>query len=164
MQAHAHQWQEECLLLQEEMRRVITFFSWQAKHWKEITQNHADKLLSATVEVVAIADVTAWDRIHERKVAYYMPISRCPSMTISLWEEVAQCMFKAGKHGWHCSYQYDWMSLIFGKKFTAERLQRLIVYIVYLNGFNCWWYMEMSIEDWWTIVDYGLHTHIMMNG
>ena len=51
---------------------MIVFFSWQAKHWKEIARYHADELLtsSATIEVVAIADVTAWDRIHEGKVAY----------------------------------------------------------------------------------------------
>ena len=54
------------------MRRVIAFFTWQVKHWTEIAQNHADELLtsSATIEVLAIADVTARDRIHEGKVAY----------------------------------------------------------------------------------------------
>lgn len=54
------------------MRRVIAFFTWQAKHWKVIAQNHADELLtsSATIEVLAIADVTARDRIRQGKVAY----------------------------------------------------------------------------------------------
>ena len=56
---------------------MIAFFTWQVKHWKEIAQNHADELLasSATVEVVAIADVTARNRICEGKVAYAHPQS-----------------------------------------------------------------------------------------
>ncbi|KAF9455819.1 hypothetical protein BDZ94DRAFT_1315796 [Collybia nuda] len=33
--ARAHRWQEECLLLQEEMRRVKDFFSWEEKKWVE---------------------------------------------------------------------------------------------------------------------------------
>ncbi|KAH9478096.1 hypothetical protein JR316_0010334 [Psilocybe cubensis] len=32
--ARAHRWQEECLLLAEEMRRVIAFFNWQANIWE----------------------------------------------------------------------------------------------------------------------------------
>jgi hypothetical protein len=31
--ARAHRWQEECLLLQEEMRRVKAFFRWKADWW-----------------------------------------------------------------------------------------------------------------------------------
>ena len=34
-QARTHRWQEECLLLDEEMRRVTRFFTWQIKMWKE---------------------------------------------------------------------------------------------------------------------------------
>jgi hypothetical protein len=33
--ARAHRWQEECLLLAEEMRRVIAFFTWQAAWWQD---------------------------------------------------------------------------------------------------------------------------------
>ncbi len=33
--ARAHRWQEECVLLKEEMRRVIQFHTWQAGIWKE---------------------------------------------------------------------------------------------------------------------------------
>ncbi|KAJ3513191.1 hypothetical protein NLJ89_g3086 [Agrocybe chaxingu] len=32
--ARAHRWQEECVLLAEEMRRVIAFFQWQCQWWK----------------------------------------------------------------------------------------------------------------------------------
>jgi len=34
--ARAHRWQEECLLLAEEMRRVSAFFSWQCNWWKSL--------------------------------------------------------------------------------------------------------------------------------
>lgn len=32
--ARAHRWQEECILLKEEMRRVIQFHTWQAGVWE----------------------------------------------------------------------------------------------------------------------------------
>lgn len=33
--ARAHRWQEECLLLAEEMRRVKAFFQWEASRWED---------------------------------------------------------------------------------------------------------------------------------
>ncbi|KAF8191761.1 hypothetical protein BJ912DRAFT_1021968 [Pholiota molesta] len=33
--ARAHRWQEECVLLAEEMRRVIAFFDWEKRSWNE---------------------------------------------------------------------------------------------------------------------------------
>lgn len=36
--ARAHRWSEECDLLQEEMRRVVAFFEWQAKWWQECSR------------------------------------------------------------------------------------------------------------------------------
>ncbi|KAH6890716.1 hypothetical protein BKA70DRAFT_1120446 [Coprinopsis sp. MPI-PUGE-AT-0042] len=33
--ARAHRWQEECLLLAEEMRRVLAFWEWEAVSWEE---------------------------------------------------------------------------------------------------------------------------------
>ena len=33
--ACAHRWQEECLLLNEEMRRVLAFFKWQVSDWRQ---------------------------------------------------------------------------------------------------------------------------------
>jgi hypothetical protein len=46
--ARAHRWQEECLLLREEMRRVLAFFGWQAEDWDRIAQDHADKSLTGS--------------------------------------------------------------------------------------------------------------------
>ncbi|CAA7268742.1 unnamed protein product [Cyclocybe aegerita] len=37
--ARAHRWQEECVLLAEEMRRVIAFFQWQCRWWKAHMSN-----------------------------------------------------------------------------------------------------------------------------
>ncbi|KAF8801726.1 hypothetical protein BYT27DRAFT_7114203, partial [Phlegmacium glaucopus] len=37
--ARAHRWQEECLLLHEEMRRVLAFFAWQHQRWRVIAND-----------------------------------------------------------------------------------------------------------------------------
>jgi hypothetical protein len=34
--ARAHRWQEECLLLAEEMKRVQAYFTWRANWWTEL--------------------------------------------------------------------------------------------------------------------------------
>ena len=34
--ARAHRWQEECSLLEEEMRRIKVFFGWQGRYWTEM--------------------------------------------------------------------------------------------------------------------------------
>lgn len=33
--ARAHRWEEECLLLLEEMRRVLVFWEWEADQWRK---------------------------------------------------------------------------------------------------------------------------------
>jgi hypothetical protein len=33
--ARAHRWQEECILLAEEMRRTLAFWEWEGKQWTE---------------------------------------------------------------------------------------------------------------------------------
>ncbi|KAF8958691.1 hypothetical protein BDZ97DRAFT_1923452 [Flammula alnicola] len=70
--ARAHRWQEECLLLQEEMRHVITYFSWQAKKWRRQAEGHADKVLtsSRTDARLVAADAAAASIVREGKVAY----------------------------------------------------------------------------------------------
>ncbi|KAF8806032.1 hypothetical protein BYT27DRAFT_7102856, partial [Phlegmacium glaucopus] len=37
--ARAHRWQEECLLLHEEMRRILAFFAWQHQCWRVIAND-----------------------------------------------------------------------------------------------------------------------------
>lgn len=55
--ARAHRWQEECLLLREEMRRVLAFFSWQAEDWDRIAQDHADKSLNGSDNIIRFGKV-----------------------------------------------------------------------------------------------------------
>ncbi|KDQ31598.1 hypothetical protein PLEOSDRAFT_1036768, partial [Pleurotus ostreatus PC15] len=55
--ARAQRWQEECILLSEEMRRVIQFHEWQAKKWEE-------RALAATEEGPR---AYAWRQEHTRQ-------------------------------------------------------------------------------------------------
>lgn len=70
--ARAHRWQEECLLLHEEMRRVSATFSWQSEKWTNIAQRlEATKLSSSqTVPSLAQADVMTQAVNEEGKIAY----------------------------------------------------------------------------------------------
>ncbi|KAF8888811.1 hypothetical protein BD779DRAFT_1611227 [Infundibulicybe gibba] len=36
--ARAHRWQEECIILQEETARIITFFKWEARRWRQMAE------------------------------------------------------------------------------------------------------------------------------
>ena len=50
--ARAHRWQEECLLLNEEMRRVSAFFSSQSNWWRSLavaTTEQPDVLQSGKI-------------------------------------------------------------------------------------------------------------------
>jgi len=52
VRARAHRWQEECLLLQEEMRCILAYFKWDVSRWKSLAEdlpiirvgNHGDQL------------------------------------------------------------------------------------------------------------------------
>ena len=70
--ARAHRWQEECLLLAEEMRRVLAFFSWQAEDWRRTAQEVENQLPTSleTIEVVATAEIGAKNVVREGKIAY----------------------------------------------------------------------------------------------
>ncbi|KAF7423051.1 hypothetical protein PC9H_011215 [Pleurotus ostreatus] len=63
--ARAQRWQEECVLLGEEMRRVLEFHRWQAKEWET-------RALGATTEG---ARAYAWRQEHTRQTL----ISMCKS-------------------------------------------------------------------------------------
>ena len=45
--ARTHRWQEECILLEEEMEHVIRYFSWRAKWWKDIAEHFVSMLMPA---------------------------------------------------------------------------------------------------------------------
>jgi len=70
--ARAHRWQEECLLLLEEMRRVSATFSWQCEKWTKVARQLEATALSSsqTVPALAQADVMTQAVKKEGKIAY----------------------------------------------------------------------------------------------
>jgi hypothetical protein len=84
--ARAHCWQEECILLEEEMDRVIQYFSWCAKWWKDIVEcfvsmlvpegtdeavfcegKHTYALRQAAIQgALQVHCTDAWDRLWDR--------------------------------------------------------------------------------------------------
>ena len=70
--ACAHRWQEECLLLNEEMWQVLATFSWQSKKWMGIAQQLEATELSSlqTVPALARADVMTESIKREGKISY----------------------------------------------------------------------------------------------
>jgi len=70
--ARAHRWQEECLLLLEEMRRVLATFSWQSEKWMKVARQLETKelLSSQTVSALAQADIMTQAVKEEGKIAY----------------------------------------------------------------------------------------------
>lgn len=70
--ARAHRWQEECLLLEEEMRRVLATFTWQSSEWKKRAEDQVNKLpssLETDIRLVA-ADIAEKSPIRQGKIAY----------------------------------------------------------------------------------------------
>ncbi|KAJ2927053.1 hypothetical protein H1R20_g10071, partial [Candolleomyces eurysporus] len=49
--ARAHQWQEECMLLAEELRRVERFWAWDAEQWRKREADYARQMVSPAVEL-----------------------------------------------------------------------------------------------------------------
>ncbi|KAG6863156.1 hypothetical protein C0991_007893, partial [Blastosporella zonata] len=55
--ARAHQWAEECLLLEEEMQQVVLFFGHKQVHWLELVSLvycHVDKVTSDGLHAYAV--------------------------------------------------------------------------------------------------------------
>lgn len=53
--ARANRWAEEVVLLQEEMRRVITYFDWHAKWWDEHAVSRSNFAVTENEALVAYA-------------------------------------------------------------------------------------------------------------
>lgn len=70
--ARAHRWQEECLLLAEEMRRVLAFFSWQAEDWRRTAHELENQPPTSLETVMAFAanEINAKNVVREGKIAY----------------------------------------------------------------------------------------------
>ena len=50
--ARAHHWQEECLLLDEEMGHVLRYFSWRAEWWKNIAEQFTGHAPDGTCAII----------------------------------------------------------------------------------------------------------------
>ena len=70
--ARAHRWQEECLLLNEEMRRVWAFFKWQASDWRQKARKLENKPVISLFDnsVLRQADVELQRAVRNGKIAY----------------------------------------------------------------------------------------------
>jgi hypothetical protein len=70
--AHTHRWQEECLLLNEEMRRVLAFFKWQASDWREKALELENVPLTSRIEnsLLSQADIKSRQPTRDGKIAY----------------------------------------------------------------------------------------------
>ncbi|KAG6808347.1 hypothetical protein H0H92_004412 [Tricholoma furcatifolium] len=66
--ARAHRWQEECLLLDEEMRRCLAFFAFQSRHWKERVDASYDHVLDR-------ATVIGLQAYAQRRAAHYQNLA-----------------------------------------------------------------------------------------
>ncbi|CAA7257476.1 unnamed protein product [Cyclocybe aegerita] len=70
--ARAHRWQEECLLLQEEMRRVLVTFKVEAARWLKIVKDHEAEVFTSqqTLEPLIQLEFTLMEIVREGRVAY----------------------------------------------------------------------------------------------
>ena len=70
--ARAHRWQEECLLLNEEMRRVLAFFKWQASDWRKKAVELENTPLTSRIEnlLLSQADIKSRQPTRDGKIAY----------------------------------------------------------------------------------------------
>ena len=70
--ARAHRWQEECLLLHEEMRRVLATFAWQSENWTTIARRLEATELTSSQSFPALvqADIMTQAVVQEGKIAY----------------------------------------------------------------------------------------------
>jgi len=65
--ARAHRWQEEALLLEEEMRRVLAFFTWKAQKWIDLAVSVQEEVLEAQESTFS---TEVQRQIHSGKIAH----------------------------------------------------------------------------------------------
>ena len=73
--ARMMRWKEELLLIQEEMRHVITYHKWRANWWHErsIMQNHNDPTVLSGISGYAYKQADICDRLAERCAVHWLP-------------------------------------------------------------------------------------------
>ncbi|KAF8149140.1 hypothetical protein B0H34DRAFT_679437 [Crassisporium funariophilum] len=105
--ACAHRWQEECLLLAEEMCCVLAFFLWQAQDWRRTACKHESQMLTSleTIEAIAAADISAKNIIRVGKIAYaHLQANLCEKMKHCCKKEWVGSLFKTTTYGGYGCY------------------------------------------------------------
>lgn len=72
--ARAQRWSEEVILLQEEMRRVLEYFSWKAAWWRskgKLRQNSVDISLLSGLTAYSEKQALVFDRLQQRFAAQW---------------------------------------------------------------------------------------------
>lgn len=65
--ARAHRWQEECLLLEEEMRRTLTFFQWKSNELTEMSTLPA-VAQNEGLRAYGLRQASIWQHLHSSAV------------------------------------------------------------------------------------------------
>ncbi|KAG6833464.1 hypothetical protein H0H93_013246 [Arthromyces matolae] len=76
--ARAHRWEEECLLLKEEMRRVIAFFSHKQSFWEDLaarTYSHVDSSTAAGFRAYAGRQAELQKRLSNKCTVSWLGLS-----------------------------------------------------------------------------------------
>ncbi|KAK7682068.1 hypothetical protein QCA50_015032 [Cerrena zonata] len=75
--ARAQRWSEEVILLQEEMRRVLEYFSWKAAWWRskgKLRQDSVDASLLSGLTAYSEKQAMVFDRLQQRFAAQWSEI------------------------------------------------------------------------------------------
>ena len=73
--ARMRRWNEELLIIQEEMRRAIVYLEWKAAWWRgrASLRDHADETISSGVSGYAYKQAAICSRMAERCAVYWLP-------------------------------------------------------------------------------------------
>jgi len=85
--ARAHRWQEECLLLREEMSRVILSFQYSARQWIERGKMYEETNATSQHQNVLLANAEIACKRSFLKARGAMQCSKWPD--VSLWPSIA---------------------------------------------------------------------------
>ena len=75
--ARAARWNEELLIVQEELRRVLAFFSWKSSWWVDWAVRRMvkdDPALVDGVRAYAYKQAAIWTRMAERCASFWLPV------------------------------------------------------------------------------------------
>ncbi len=85
MKARQDRWEEEYMLIQEEMRRTVVYLEWKAKWWKQQgTQHRVENLaLSQALKAYALRQAHLWTMLAKSCVDKWIPLLKKNEADIS---------------------------------------------------------------------------------